>query len=178
MPSFSSLVHGPIGLLMASACSGGAPASDDTHSGDHAHGGAGHTHTGSDESSAGAGGAESDHCMAYEDGMSVTGSHHGWTVTLETATPAPPAKGLNRWVVNLTDPAGEAPSSDATLSVVPEMPEHLHGSTEPSLTKLDGGGWDVDALNFTMPGRWTVTFTIEDAGMMDAAVFSFCVDAD
>jgi hypothetical protein len=93
------------------------------------------------------------------------------TLVIESTEPAAPVRGVNRWVVRL-QASTTAPAEAATLvSVTPTMPDHGHGSpTAPSMLKRVDGGWDVDGLNFSMPGVWTVGFKFEFAGGLQTTV--------
>ncbi|MDB4947035.1 MAG: hypothetical protein JWP97_6569 [Labilithrix sp.] len=99
------------------------------------------------------------------------------TVKVLDAVPAPPAKLTNTLTLQVLD-AGGKPLDGASLSVVPFMPDHGHGSAvKPSVTAKGGGTYEVTNLYFPMPGLWrvTVSITLPDAAAQDA-VFSFCVD--
>lgn len=50
------------------------------------------------------------------------------------------------------------------------MPAHGHGSSEPTIGKADGNSCsEVTDLNFTMPGKWTLTAELENG---DSAVLT------
>lgn len=99
------------------------------------------------------------------------------SVKIMDATPAPPAKLTNAMTFQLLD-AGGLPVDGASLSVVPFMPDHGHGSAiKPSVTAKGGGVYAVTNLYYPMPGLWRVTVTIQmpNAAPQDVA-FSFCID--
>ena len=99
------------------------------------------------------------------------------SVKIMSATPAPPAKLSNELSLQLLDASGQ-PLEGATLSVVPFMPDHGHGSAvKPTVTPKGGGVYDVTKLYYPMPGLWRVTVTIQlpNAVPQDVA-FSFCID--
>ncbi len=99
------------------------------------------------------------------------------SVKVMSATPAPPAKLTNELTLQLLDAAGQ-PVDGATLSVVPFMPDHGHGSAvKPAVTPKGGGVYDVTNLYYPMPGLWRVTVTVQmpNVAAQDVA-FSFCID--
>ena len=99
------------------------------------------------------------------------------TVKVMSATPAPPAKLTNELTLQLLDAAGH-PLDGATLSVVPFMPDHGHGSAiKPAVTPKGGGVYEVTNLYYPMPGLWRVTVTVQmpNVAAQDVA-FSFCID--
>lgn len=99
------------------------------------------------------------------------------SVKVVSATPAPPAKLTNELSLQLLD-AGGQPVDGATLSVVPFMPDHGHGSAiKPAVTPKGGGMYDVTNLYYPMPGLWRVTVTVQmpNVAAQDVA-FSFCID--
>jgi hypothetical protein len=99
------------------------------------------------------------------------------SVKVMSATPAPPAKLTNALTLQLLD-AGGQPLDGATLSVVPFMPDHGHGSAiKPTVTPKGGGVYDVTNLYYPMPGLWRVTVTVQlpNLAAQDVA-FSFCID--
>lgn len=99
------------------------------------------------------------------------------SVKIMEATPAPPAKLTNAMTFQVLDGAG-LPVDGASVSVVPFMPDHGHGSAvKPSVTPKGGGVYAVANLYYPMPGLWRVTVTIQvpNAAPQDVA-FSFCID--
>lgn len=101
----------------------------------------------------------------------------GLSVRIASATPAPPAKGLNQVMLELTDGAG-APVEHATITLTPFMPDHGHGSpVAPVVTAAGGGRYGVEDVYLPMAGLWTLTVKVETAGAAPReAVFSFCLD--
>ena len=99
------------------------------------------------------------------------------SVKIMEATPAPPAKLTNAMTLQVVDAAG-LPVEGASLSVVPFMPDHGHGSAiKPTVTPKGGGVYAVTNLYYPMPGLWRVTVTIQmpNIAAQDVA-FSFCID--
>ena len=93
-------------------------------------------------------------------------------IAILQATPAPPARDLNNWLIEVTAPEGEPPS-DCTLGVGLFMPAHGHAATtKPEIRPGDAPGrFQVDAMNLSMPGRWEITFDLACGGVTDQVVF-------
>lgn len=99
-------------------------------------------------------------------------------VMLMSATPNPPTKGDNTWMIHVTDAAGMAVDG-ATIKVTPFMPEHGHGSSIDVMVtpKGSGGEYTLDPVNFSMPGVWETTMDITTStGDTDSVKFSFCIE--
>ena len=121
---------------------------------------------------------------AYVAGITKTGSA-GYTVTITDSLPAPPAKGNNRWIVEVKDSEG-AGQAGLNLVTNPFMPDHGHPSPVlPVVTDQGGGLYQLDPVNLFMPGYWETTITIVDPGSTDAddddvdldsVVFKFCIE--
>lgn len=98
-------------------------------------------------------------------------------VTLVSADPAPPARDLNTWTVQITDAAGQPLATTPTVETF--MPDHGHTSTvKPQLLAQPDGTYQVKNLDFFMGGVWRIRFTVGggDAGAADTADFFFCVE--
>lgn len=97
---------------------------------------------------------------------------------LLSATPAPPARGDNTWVVQINQTAsGAAPLEGATLQVTPFMPAHQHGS--PIMVQItpmpDAGQYKLEPVNLWMPGVWETTIRASAGTSTDSAVYKFCI---
>jgi hypothetical protein len=113
-------------------------------------------------------------------GMEKVGAR-GMTFRLVSADPAPPARFENAWVIEIDDASG-APLGGATVSVVPLMPDHGHGTSVRAVVTPDDaidGRYGVAPINLFMPGLWAVTIQAMPAGGTtadrDDAVFRFCI---
>jgi hypothetical protein len=99
----------------------------------------------------------------------------GMKVKIHTADPAPPANGVNDWLLTITDANGQ-PIDNAALTVTPFMPDHGHGtSVVPEITPQSGGTYDVNPLYLFMPGVWRVTISVQSNGSTDSVAFFFCI---
>lgn len=95
---------------------------------------------------------------------------------LLSATPAPPARGDNTWIVQITN-AG-APLEAAQLKVTPFMPSHQHGSPIQALAAAmpDAGQYKIEPVNLWMPGVWETTIRATAGATTDSAVYKFCIE--
>lgn len=99
---------------------------------------------------------------------------------LMSLTPAPPARGDNEWVLQVTAPAGNptgSPVAGATIFVTPFMPKHQHGTPiipviEPMTT---AGQYKISRVNLWMPGLWETSVEVSSASGDDATVFRVCI---
>lgn len=114
---------------------------------------------------------------AFVVGITKTGKDNRLTFALMEATPAPPSRGDNTWLVDISQ-AG-APVIGAVVTVKPFMPDHRHGSAIDTLVTPDPdvpGRYQLAPVNLWMPGIWEVTISATPAGgTKDLAVFSFCI---
>lgn len=114
----------------------------------------------------------------FSAGMQKTGTQQKLNIKLMTATPAPPAKGDNTWVIQVSDTAN-MPIDGATIQVTPFMPEHGHGSSIDVIVtpKGSGGKYTLEPINLSMPGVWEITIDITTAtGTSDSLKFAFCIE--
>ena len=98
---------------------------------------------------------------------------------LLSATPSPPARGDNSWVVQINQTAsGAAPLEGAQLQVTPFMPAHQHGSPiQVQITPMpDAGQYKLEPVNLWMPGVWETTIRASAGASTDSAVYKFCIE--
>ncbi|HUQ04607.1 MAG TPA: hypothetical protein VM261_19035 [Kofleriaceae bacterium] len=111
----------------------------------------------------------------YLAGMSKTGAG-GMTFTLTSAAPSPPGRDDNAWVIDIATPSG--PFS-GTVTVVPFMPDHRHGTPVEVVVTPDPqtpGRFTAAPINLWMPSLWEITIRATPAGgTADSAVFRFCI---
>ncbi|HUS30383.1 MAG TPA: FixH family protein [Kofleriaceae bacterium] len=110
---------------------------------------------------------------------------HGTGGTLDfklmSATPSPPARGDNNWVVQINSMASGvvgAPVDGAMLQVTPFMPAHQHGSPI-AVTIAPGtnaGEYNLTPVNLWMPGVWETTIRATSGSTTDSAVYKFCIE--
>jgi hypothetical protein len=140
-------------LLVASACG--------DHSGSHADAGYDCTIEDRDDT--------------YVAGLEKAGEVGTLTFRLLSATPAPPARGDNSWMVEIVD--GGGPVSGATVDVTPFMPDHRHGTPIDAVVTDQGSGqYQVTPVNLWMPGLWETTIeATPSGGALDRVVYRFCI---
>ena len=105
-------------------------------------------------------------------GLAKTGQQV--TFTLLSASPAPPARGDNTFVLQLDTANG--PLSNASMRVTPFMPDHGHGTAIPvGIQPLpEAGQYELAPVNLWMPALWEITLSVTSAPT-DSAVFRFCI---
>jgi hypothetical protein len=109
----------------------------------------------------------------YAPNMSVKSSGGTMTFTLVQSNPAPPGRGNDTWIIHLSDVSGQA-LTNLSLSVLPFMPDHGHGTAVNATVTANGGGdYTVTPLYFFMPGVWRIRFT--SSGSTETTDFWFCI---
>jgi hypothetical protein len=121
--------------------------------------------------------AEDTRGETFTAGMSKVGTQGLLTFKLMSSTPAPPSRGDNTWELDIVDQGG-APVAGATVTVVPFMPDHNHGtSIKAVVTEKSPGHYEATPINLWMVGFWQITITARPAagGAPDAVPFNFCI---
>ena len=139
---------------LTTACSGGDPADDDE------------TYDCTMET-------RDDEFVVGLEKVSASGTHF----ILRSSDPAPPARGDNHMVLELRD-SSAAPMAGATLTVRPFMPDHGHGTAvQAVITESTSviGQYDLDPVNFHMPGLWQLLITAGAVTDANTATFAFCI---
>jgi len=113
-------------------------------------------------------------------GLQKSGQNGAINFTLMTATPAPPLRGDNTWVVQLNSMSGGvvgAPITGAAMTVTPYMPDHGHPSGKTVLIEAmpEAGQYQLAPINFHMPSLWETTLDVTSPGGNDNVVFRFCI---
>jgi hypothetical protein len=98
---------------------------------------------------------------------------------LMSIDPAPPIRGNNTWVVQVSTMASGVvgnPIDGATVSATPFMPAHQHGSPITPVITATGnpGEYSIAPVNMWMPGVWETTIAVS-APSTDRAVYKFCI---
>ena len=114
-------------------------------------------------------------------GLEKQGAETSMDFKLMSATPAPPARGDNTWVVQINTMASGvvgAPIDGAMLQVTPFMPAHQHGS--PIMVQITpgttAGEYNLSPVNLWMPGVWETTIRATSSSTTDSAVYRFCIE--
>lgn len=119
----------------------------------------------------------------YAVGLQHPGINDAYVFTMMSATPAPPGRNLNTWVIQITWAASGAAVTGASLTVTPFMPDHQHGPGDvtPQVMELaTPGQYQISDINTWMPGYWEITIDATVPGtapVEDKAVFKFCIPA-
>ena len=109
---------------------------------------------------------------SYAPGSELRGERYRFV--LVAADPAPPARGQNRWTLQVLDE--NTPLDDVALEVIPFMPDHDHGPAQlPSVAPTGDRRFTIDAIDFFMPGLWRVTIIATADDVEDSVEFYFCV---
>jgi hypothetical protein len=97
----------------------------------------------------------------------------GFKATYISDPEAIPVNKIISWKLKVETADGQ-PVKDAEIAVNGDMPEHGHGlPTQPKVTKNFGDGtYLVEGIKFSMPGWWTMTFTIKSGGKTDSVTFN------
>jgi hypothetical protein len=114
-------------------------------------------------------------------GLQKTGDGGRLDFKMMSADPAPPARGDNTWVIQVsTMDSGVvgAPIDGATLTASPFMPAHQHGTpirveVTPAGT---AGQYTLSPVNLWMPGVWETTILASKDDTTDSAVYRFCIN--
>jgi hypothetical protein len=109
-------------------------------------------------------------------GLQKQGARGALTFTIMSGDPAPPVRGDNTWVIELT--ASSTPVAGAFVSVVPFMPAHGHGAgkfVEVTESTQELGQYELSPVNLWMPGVWETTIAVTSASGDDDVVFRFCI---
>jgi hypothetical protein len=115
-------------------------------------------------------------------GLDKKGQAGAFDFVLESATPAPPARNNNTWVIQVNSMSAGVVGSPvsglaANMAATPYMPDHGHGTPIPvKITETSTPGqYQLDPVNMWMPGLWQTTIQVDNGGVTDKAVFSFCI---
>jgi hypothetical protein len=113
-------------------------------------------------------------------GLDKHGQSGNLDFVLETADPAPPARGDNTWVVEVNAMAAGvvgSPMTGVTMAATPFMPDHQHGTPIPvKITAMaTAGQYQLSPVNMWMPGYWETTIQAQAGSTTDTVVFKFCV---
>ena len=99
---------------------------------------------------------------------------------LQSANPAPPARGDNTWIIEVNAMAQGvvgSPMTGVDMAVTPFMPDHGHGTPIPvGVTAMPTAGqYELTPINMWMPGYWETTIQAQAGSVSDQVVFKFCV---
>ena len=94
-------------------------------------------------------------------GVGLSKTFNDISVAIVSSTPAPPRRNQNVWQIEVRNATDLL--DNATLQVVPCMPDHQHGTPfTPSITPMsDSGRYEIDPVYMFMPGYWQIRIGIE-----------------
>ena len=121
--------------------------------------------------------ADEDRDDEFVVGIEKAGVGGKLTFKLLEATPAPPTRGDNTWILQLTSQGAAAPVTGAAMTVTPFMPDHQHGTpiTVGIEPMPEAGQYKLTPVNLRMPGLWQTTIEAQNGAEIDRAVFAFCI---
>jgi hypothetical protein len=110
-------------------------------------------------------------------GLQKTGDAGLLDFQLISATPAPPARGDNEWIVQITTIAGGTAVSGATIFATPFMPKHQHGTPiDVQVAPMPTAGqYKLSPVNLWMPGLWETTVEVTSSSGADVVVYRVCI---
>jgi len=113
-------------------------------------------------------------------GLDKHGTAGALDFVLMSATPAPPARGDNTWILQINAMASGvvgSPVAGATMNVTPFMPDHQHGTPIQVVVtpQATAGQYQLAPVNMWMPGYWETTVQATAGTSSDTAVFKFCI---
>ena len=94
----------------------------------------------------------------------------------DDADPMPPDLNENDWHITVLD-AGGSPVDGCSVLVEPWMPDHGHGSNEPTGSATGTSGqYLVEGLDLIMPGFWAVAGSAECDSVLDRSGYNLCIE--
>ncbi len=113
----------------------------------------------------------------YVAGLEKAGEEGRLMVRLLDSRPAPPQRDENRWLLEVTDGAGE-PLTGCALVLDPDMPAHGHGTYEEAVVteQETPGQYVADPVLLFMPGLWVVPIEVTCGDLSDHVSFSFQIE--
>lgn len=112
-------------------------------------------------------------------GLEKMGTAGAVDFKLMSASPAPPSRGDNTWILqinSMTSGVVGSPLTGASISVTPYMLAHGHGTPKTvAITAMSTPGqYQLAPVNTWMPGVWMTTIQVA-APANDKAVYRFCI---
>ena len=110
-------------------------------------------------------------------GLTKVGQSNKLSFKLLSATPAPPARGDNTWIVEISSVASGAPMTGVSMVATPFMPDHQHGTSIDVVVtpQAETGQYELAPVNLWMPGLWQTTIEAQAGADTDKVVFAFCI---
>lgn len=113
----------------------------------------------------------------YDPGMEKDTDGGLMTVVLDESTPGPIDIGANTWTLSVADAGSGDPALGCTITAVPWMVDHGHGSNEPVAEEDGAGVYTITDIQVTMAGLWDTELQLTCPGIGEDTVhFVFCID--
>jgi hypothetical protein len=114
----------------------------------------------------------------YNPGMEKETDVGLMTVVLDASTPGPIDIGNNDWTLSVSDPTTGEAETGCTITAVPWMVDHDHGSNTPVAEETDTPGtYEIVSVEITMAGLWDTELQLVCPNLGDDTVhFLFCID--
>jgi hypothetical protein len=113
-------------------------------------------------------------------GLHHTGINGAVDFKMISATPAPPARDDNTWIIQLNSMSSGVVGNTidgASITATPFMPAHQHGTPKQVIVTptSTSGQYQLAPVNMWMPGVWETTISVTSGAPSDSAVFRFCI---
>jgi len=109
-------------------------------------------------------------------GLEKPGKSGLLTFKLMSVAPAPPARGNNTWIVDITRTVDTTPFDGAAIRVTPYMVSHPHGTAIVAhSTPISAAQYELSPVNFSMEGVWETTIRATIGDETDSAAYTFCI---
>jgi hypothetical protein len=114
----------------------------------------------------------------YTPGLEKATDNGLMTVVLDELSPGPIGIGSSDWTISVSDPASGAAESGCTITAVPWMVDHGHGTNEPVAEETaTPGTYEILSVEISMAGLWDTELRLECPNLgTDTASFVFCID--
>lgn len=120
--------------------------------------------------------ADEDRAEPIPIGEALDGESGVLSFRFDALDPDPPDLGENDWTVTVLDASG-SPVDGCSLLAEPWMPDHGHGSEDPSGEALsEPGQYLIPGLELVMPGFWTVSVSADCDSVSDVRIYNICVE--
>jgi hypothetical protein len=91
--------------------------------------------------------------------------------------PTPDPIPVDVFALRIEIEAGAPPPEDLSLGIDARMPAHGHGmiGANPVVTKIDADTFEVEGMDFIMPGLWEMTIEVRSGDRTETALFEIDV---
>jgi hypothetical protein len=91
--------------------------------------------------------------------------------------PSPDPIPVDVFALRVEVDAGPTPPADLALAIDARMPDHGHGmiGANPVVTKVDADTFEVEGMDFIMPGLWEIAIELRAGDRTETALFEIDV---